>query len=39
MADGLEARWLREPPAWNRPTGRPDVDELCWFRYVETTGP
>jgi len=37
-ADALEARWRREPPAWNRPTGRPEIDELCWFRYVETEG-
>jgi len=38
LADELAARWVREPPRWNRPTGRPDVDELCWFRYVETEG-
>jgi selenocysteine lyase/cysteine desulfurase len=38
LADDLEARWRREPPAWNRPTGRPDVDALAWFRYVETEG-
>jgi selenocysteine lyase/cysteine desulfurase len=38
LADGLEARWRREPPAWNRPTGRADVDALVWFRYVETEG-
>jgi hypothetical protein len=38
IADGLEERWKREPPAWNRPTGRPDVDALVWFRYVETEG-
>jgi selenocysteine lyase/cysteine desulfurase len=38
LADALEARWGREPPAWNRPTGRPDVDALVWFRYVETAG-
>ena len=38
IADGLEERWKREPPAWNRPTGRKDVDDLVWFRYVETEG-
>jgi len=38
LADELAARWKREPPVWNRPTGRRDVDELCWFRYVETEG-
>jgi hypothetical protein len=38
LADELAARWKREPPVWNRPTGRSDVDELCWFRYVETEG-
>ena len=24
--------------AWNRPTGRAALDELVWFRYVETEG-
>jgi len=38
IADGLEARWRREPPAWNPPTGRADVDALVWFRYVHATG-
>jgi selenocysteine lyase/cysteine desulfurase len=38
LADELERRWIREPPRWNAPTGHPDVDELCWFRYVETEG-
>ncbi len=38
IADALDARWRREPPAWNRPTGHPEVDELAWFRYVETEG-
>jgi selenocysteine lyase/cysteine desulfurase len=38
IADGLDRRWKSEPPRWNRPTGRLDVDELCWFRYVETEG-
>jgi selenocysteine lyase/cysteine desulfurase len=38
-AAGLRERWRREPPAWNRPTGLREVDELVWFRYVETAGP
>jgi selenocysteine lyase/cysteine desulfurase len=38
IAAALEARWRRSPPDWNRPTGRPDVDALTWFRYVETEG-
>jgi selenocysteine lyase/cysteine desulfurase len=38
VADGLEERWRRQPPPWNRPTGRADVDALVWFRYVETEG-
>jgi selenocysteine lyase/cysteine desulfurase len=38
LADGLEARWREAPPAWNRPTGRPEIDALVWFRYVETEG-
>ncbi len=38
LADELDARWRREPPAWNRPTGNAEVDALAWFRYVETEG-
>jgi selenocysteine lyase/cysteine desulfurase len=38
IADALERRWKGEPPTWNRPTGRADVDALVWFRYVETEG-
>jgi hypothetical protein len=38
IADGLDERWRREPPAWNRPTGNAEVDALAWFRYVETEG-
>jgi selenocysteine lyase/cysteine desulfurase len=38
IADGLDRRWKSEPPVWNRPTGREDVDALVWFRYVETEG-
>jgi hypothetical protein len=39
LADELEERWRREPPRWNRPTGRPELDGIAWFRYVETVGP
>jgi selenocysteine lyase/cysteine desulfurase len=35
----LRSSWRGSPPAWNRPTGLPEVDELVWFRYVETEGP
>ncbi|HET8722811.1 MAG TPA: aminotransferase class V-fold PLP-dependent enzyme [Anaeromyxobacteraceae bacterium] len=38
LADALDERWRREPPAWNRPTGNAEVDRLVWFRYVETEG-
>jgi len=34
----LRERWRQAPPAWNRSTGLREVDELVWFRYVETTG-
>lgn len=34
MAAQLRARWDREKPVFNAPTGRPDIDELVWFRYV-----
>jgi selenocysteine lyase/cysteine desulfurase len=37
-AEALRDRWEREPPAWNTPTGRPDVDALVWFDYVRTRG-
>jgi selenocysteine lyase/cysteine desulfurase len=37
-AAALRARWTGEPPPWNRPTGMPELDELVWFRYVETGG-
>jgi len=38
LADALRARWASAPPEWNCPTGRPDLDELVWFKYVETDG-
>ena len=34
MARQLEARWRREPPEWNPPSGDAAVDELRWFDYV-----
>jgi selenocysteine lyase/cysteine desulfurase len=34
----LEHRWRLEPPQWNPPTGDPEIDALCWFRYVQTDG-
>ncbi len=30
---------LRQPPLWNPPTGRPDVDALVWFDSVHTDDP
>ena len=39
LAARLRARWTAEAPAWNRPTGRPEIDDLVWFRYVDTDGP
>jgi selenocysteine lyase/cysteine desulfurase len=30
----LEARWSREPPEWNPPSGEASVDALRWFDYV-----
>jgi selenocysteine lyase/cysteine desulfurase len=38
LARALRARWEREPPRWNAPTGDAFVDRLVWFRYVETDG-
>lgn len=38
IAAELEARAQAAPPRWNAPTGRADLDELVWFRYVETEG-
>jgi hypothetical protein len=35
----LRAAMAAHPPTWNPPTGRPDLDELVWFRYVHTDGP
>jgi len=38
LAGRLRQRWARQAPAWNRSSGRPEVDALVWFRYVETEG-
>jgi selenocysteine lyase/cysteine desulfurase len=38
LVSELDARWRREPPRWNRPTGRAEIDELIWFSYAETEG-
>jgi selenocysteine lyase/cysteine desulfurase len=37
-AEALRRRWRAEPPAWNRPTGNAEIDDLVWFRYVATEG-
>ncbi len=37
-ADGLRARWAAAPPRWNVPTGRREIDDLVWFKYVDTDG-
>ncbi len=34
LVTSLEERWRRTPPRFNPPTGRADVDALCWFQYV-----
>jgi len=39
LAGRLRERWAREPPEWNRPVGRADLDGLVWFRYVRAEGP
>jgi selenocysteine lyase/cysteine desulfurase len=38
QAESLRAGWTREAPAWNPGSGRPDLDELVWFKYVHTDG-
>jgi selenocysteine lyase/cysteine desulfurase len=37
-AASLRRRWRESPPAWNRPTGHAEIDDLAWFRYVEAEG-
>ncbi len=39
LAAELHARIEADPPAWNPPTGLPDVDDLIWFRFVHTDTP
>jgi selenocysteine lyase/cysteine desulfurase len=36
LVHALAARWRDRPPNWNPPTGDPEVDDLCWFRYVHS---
>lgn len=38
LGETLKARWAAERPTWNPGTGRPDLDELVWFKYVHTDG-
>jgi hypothetical protein len=37
-AQALRARAAASPPTWNPTTGRADLDQLLWFRYVNTDG-
>ncbi|MCA9627123.1 MAG: aminotransferase class V-fold PLP-dependent enzyme [Myxococcales bacterium] len=34
----LSKRWEADAPAFNPGTGRRDIDDLVWFRYVHTEG-
>jgi selenocysteine lyase/cysteine desulfurase len=34
IAAELRRRWEAQPPAWNPPCGRSDIDALIWFKYV-----
>lgn len=36
IAADLRRRRESESPAWNPPTGEPEIDELAWFRYLHT---
>jgi hypothetical protein len=38
LVERLEQRWQRDPVRWNAPTGDPEVDALCWFKYVQSEG-
>jgi Aminotransferase class-V len=38
LARTLEQRWKEHPPVWNSGSGRADLDELVWFKYVHTDG-
>ena len=37
-ADALRARWEKDPPRYDRPTGDPEIDPLVWFSHVHSTG-
>jgi selenocysteine lyase/cysteine desulfurase len=37
-ADDLRARSAAHPPRWNPPTGVAEVDQLVWFKYVDSDG-
>jgi selenocysteine lyase/cysteine desulfurase len=39
IASELRARWAVEQPCWNVPIGRPEIDQLIWFRYVLCDNP
>jgi len=39
IADELKARWEREAPRWNPPSGHADIDRLRWFDYVHGDNP
>src|SRR5262249_55433270 len=39
VAEKLRARWSEQPPCWNVPTGRPEIDSLIWFKYVHCDNP
>ncbi len=34
ISSELRSRWAVEHPCWNAPTGRPEIDQLIWFKYV-----
>jgi selenocysteine lyase/cysteine desulfurase len=36
LAQSLAQRWERERPVWNAGSGRAELDELVWFKYVHT---
>jgi selenocysteine lyase/cysteine desulfurase len=38
LAESLKQRWAQESPVWNPGSGRAELDELVWFRYVHTDG-
>jgi selenocysteine lyase/cysteine desulfurase len=38
FVEAMKQRNREGPPHWNKPTGDREIDELVWFRYVETDG-